>query len=96
MIVLGVKLSRPSFGDLTKCAIVATVILTLLATVCLLIGHTPSTRQKVTWVALTVWGSISSACGISISGGWRHIGLYLTVALMLAIGTSAITDVIGQ
>lgn len=96
MIILGIKLRRPSFDELTKCAVAATVTLVLLVLVCSLIGYTPRTSQKVAWFTTAMWGCVSSACGISISRGWRHGGLFLVVAMILGIAASATVDVFGQ
>lgn len=94
MKILGIPLRRPSFGDVTKSAILATAMLLILMTVSAFLGRTPRTEDKVTWLLLAFWGGVSSTCGLTPARGWRHLALLISVGIIIALAISVFSSLI--
>lgn len=79
MIILGVPLRRPTFGELTRDAVIAiTGWLIIIA-----IGdHTRA--EAAIWLVCCGWGAVSPSLGINLlRGGWRHLALWVAGQILL-------------
>jgi hypothetical protein len=83
MNLIGIPLRRPSFGELTAAAVMATGV--WLAAVGLARAlHLPLDRVEAGALLLVVvWGCLSARLGIRIGAGHRHLMVNLGVSAVL-------------
>jgi len=85
MQILGITLRRPTYREVTRTTLIATVVLVVIAVVAPAAGFYPSRFTAVVLFATSLWGMIGNLMGISVRAGWRHLLLNVSGSVVLAI-----------
>lgn len=89
MQILGVKLRRPTFNDVTFAAAMGTAVFAVYELAMMALGVHETTRGGLLLFVAMVWGALSNRIGIDLVKGWRAKVLFL-IGLGLLVMLSAI------
>lgn len=90
MHLLGIRLRRPSFNELTAASVMALGLWLLTAALLWRFGDAPSRFDAGAALIVIWWASIAACIGIRPTHGTRHLAVNVAVSALLLGGYSVV------